>query len=116
MGFKTIEQQKEFLQRHLDTINTVVTAYIGARVNLRIVEKTTIRETHLKLEDNNNFAKCCGIMSRAWKEVHIDTFNVFWTEDGCQLVMHFSYEHICGGHNGAEFCRINVEDDFVTIK
>ena len=116
MKFETIEEKKEFLQRNLDKINTVVTAYIGARVNLQIVEKKTYRETYLKLEDNHNFAKCCGIMSRAWKEVIIDTFNVWWTPEGCQLVMHFSYEHIEGGHNGAKFCRINVEDDFVTIK
>ena len=115
MELKTIEEKKEFLQRNLDKINTVVTAYIGARVNLKIVVKETYRETYLKLEDHHNFAKCCGIMSRAWKEVIIDTFNIWWHEEGCQLIMHFSYEHIDGGHNGAEFCRINVEDDFVTI-
>ena len=116
MNLANIDEQREFLKKHLNTINTVVTAYVGARVNLNIVEKTHYGKTYFILEDNHNFAQCCGIMSRAWKEVHIDTFNVFWTEDGCQLVMHFSYEHICGGHNGAEFCRINVEDDFVTIK
>lgn len=116
MNLKTIEEKKEFLQRNLDKINTVVGAYIGARVNLKIIEKISWRETYLKLEDDHNFAHCCGIMSRAWKEVIIDTFNIWWNEEGCQLVMHFSYEHIDGGHNGAEFCRINVEDDFVTIK
>ena len=116
MELQTIEQKKEFLQKHLDKINTIVTAYIGARVNLKIVEKTTIRETYLKLEDNHNFARCCGIMSRAWKEVIVDTFGIWWNEDGCVISMHFSYEHIDGGHNGAEFCRISVEDDFVTLK
>lgn len=116
MELKTIEEKKEFLRRNLDKINTVVTAYIGARVNLKIVEKKTVRETYLKLEDNHNFAQCCGIMSRAWKEVRIDTFGIWWVPDGCELDMHFSYEHIKGGHNGAEFCVIRVEDDFVTIK
>ena len=116
MKFKTIEQQKEFLRRNLDKINTVVTAYIGARVDLKIVENTNIRETYLKLEDNNNFAQCCGIMSRTWKEVVIDTFGIWWNEEGCVMDMHFSYEHIDGGHNGARFCVLNVEDDFVTIK
>lgn len=116
MELKTIEEKKEFLQRNLDKINTVVTAYIGARVDLKIVERTTVREAYLKLEDNHNFVHCCGIMSRAWKEVRIETFNIWWIGDRCELDMHFSYEHIDGGHNGAEFCRINVEDDFVTIK
>ena len=116
MELKTIEQKKEFLQRNLGKINTVVTAYIGARVNLQIFERKTMRETYLTLEDNHNFAHCCGIMSRAWEEVTVGTFNVWWGEDGCELLMCFSYEHINGGHNSAEFCRINVEDDFVTIK
>lgn len=116
MEIKTLEQQKEFLGKNLDKINTVVSAYIGARVNLKVIEKTTIRETYLKLEDNHNFAKCCGIMSRAWKEVIIDTFGIWWTEYGCEMSMHFSYEHINGGHNGAEFCVLIVEEDFVTIK
>lgn len=116
MSLNSIEEKKEFLQRNLDKINTVVGAYIGARVDLKVIEKQTWRETYLILEDNHNFADLCGIMNRAWKEVTIDTFNIWWYEEGCQLIMHFSYEHIDGGHNGAEFCRINVEDDFVTIK
>ena len=116
MKLNTIEEKKEFLQRNLDKINTVVGAYIGARVNLKVVEKMSWRETYLKLEDNNNFAHLCGVMSRAWKEVILDTFNIWWNEDGCELVMHFSYEHIDGGHNGCEFARIEVMDDFVVIK
>ena len=115
-SFNTIEEKKEFLRRHLDKINTVVTAYIGARVDLRIVEKTNIRETYLSLEDNSNFAECCGIMRRAWREVNIKTFNIWWDEDGCQLDMYFSYEHINFVHNGANFCTISVVEDFVTIK
>ena len=116
MELKTIEEKKEFLQRNLVKINTVVTAYIGARVNLKIVERKTMLETYLRLDDDHNFVRCCGIMSRAFSEVTVYTFNIFWNEDGCELVMCFSYEHIDGGHNVAEFCRINVEDDFVTIK
>jgi hypothetical protein len=116
MELKTIEEKKELLQRNLDKINTVVGAYIGARVNLKIVERKTPWEVYVGLEDNNNFASLCGVMSRAWKEVRIETFNIWWIGDRVELVMQFSYEHIDGGHNGAEFCRINVEDDFVTIK
>ena len=116
MSFKTIEDKKEFLQRNLDKINTVVTAILGVRVNLKVVEKQTYRETYLKLEDTHNFAKCCGIMKLAWAEVYIETFNIWWTEDSAELDMHFSYEHIDGGHNGAYFGRIIVMDDFITIK
>lgn len=115
MHLKSIDEQREFLKKHLDTINTVVTAYIGERVRLQIEEHTHYGRTYFVLRDNHNFAHCCGIMSKAWKEVYIDTFHVFWVPEGCQLVLHFSYEHINGGHNGAEFCRINVEDDFITI-
>ena len=116
MELKTIEGKREFLKRNLDKINIVVTAMIGARTHLKVVEKTVRNETYFILEDNHNFAHLCGVMSRAWKEVHIDTFNIWWDEEGCELVMHFSYEHIYGGHNGAEFGRIIVMDDFVTIK
>ena len=116
MDLKNIDEQRKFLKRNLDTINKVVTAYIGARVNLKITEKTHYRTVYFDLVDNNNFADYCGIMRRAWKEVHINTFHLWWNEDGCDLVMHFRYEHINGGHNGAEFCRICVMDDFVTIK
>ena len=116
MELKTIEQKKEFLQRNLDKINTVVTALIGARTDLKVVEKTVRDETYFKLEDNYNYARHCGVMRRAWREVNIETFNIWWNEDGCELVLHFSYEHIDGGHNGAEFGRLDVMDGFVTIK
>lgn len=116
MKFNTIEEKKEFLARNLDKINTVVTALIGVRTHLQIVEKVTMRDTYLKLEDNNNFARYCGVMRHAWAEVNIDTFNIWWDEEGCELIMHFRYQHINGGSNGAEFARIRVEDDFVTIK
>ena len=116
MDLKNIDEQREFLKRNLDTINKVITAYIGARVDLKITEKTHYGTVYFDLVDNHNFANCCGIMSRAWKEVRVNTFHILWNEEGCELVMNFSYEHITGGHNGAEFCRLQVLDDFVTIK
>lgn len=116
MELKTIEGKREFLQRNLDKINMVVTAMIGVNVRFQIIEKKTPWETYLKLEDNRNFAKHCGIMSRAWAEVRVETFNIWWTEDSAELDLHFSYEHIDGGHNGAGFGRLIVMDDFVIIK
>jgi hypothetical protein len=116
MDLKKIDDRREFLKRNLDTINTVVTAMIGVRTDLKVVEKTMRGETYFKLEDNKNYARFCGVMRHAWREVNIETFNIWWNEDGCELVLHFSYEHINGGHNGAEFGRIDVMEDFVTIK
>lgn len=116
MDLKNIDDRREFLQRNLEAINIVVTAMIGVRTDLRIVEKTIRGETYFDLEDNKNYARFCGVMSRAWKEVHINTFHIWWNEDGCELVLHFSYEHMNGGHNGAEFGRLDVMDGFVTIK
>ena len=116
MSLKNIDEQRDFLKRNLGKINVVVSAYIQARVNLKVEERKTYRgETYFKLIDDNNFRDCCGIMSKAWKEVIIDTFSIWWEEDAAVLSMHFSYEHIDGGHNGAEFCRLRVYDDFVTI-
>lgn len=117
MNFKNIDEQREFLQRNLDKINTVVGAYIGIRVNLEVEERKTYRnEIYFKLIDDSNFRDYCGIMSKAWKEVIIDTFDIWWEKDAAVLSMHFSYEHINGGHNGAEFCRLRVYDDFVMIE
>lgn len=116
MDFKNVNDQREFLKRNLSKINIVTSAYLGARVNLKLNERKTYRnETYFKLIDNSNFRDCCGVMSKAWKEVIIDTFDIWWEEDAAILSMHFSYEHINGGHNGAEFCRLRVYDDFVTI-
>ena len=114
MNLKNIDEQREFLQRNLEKINIAVSDYLEIKVNLKIEEKKTYRnETYFKLVDNNNFCNYCGIMSRAWKEVIIDTFNVWWYPEGAVLDMHFSYEHIDGGHNGARFCKVNVYDDYV---
>ena len=116
MELKTIEDKREFLHRNLDKINMVVTAMIGANVRFEIIERQTPWETYVKLEDNHNFASLCGVMKRAWKNVRIETFNIWWTGDRAELVMQFRYEHIDGGHNGAEFGRLIVMDDLVVIK
>lgn len=117
MNLKNIDEQREFLQRNLTRINKAVSDYLEVEVNLQIQEKKTYRnETYFKLIDDNNFCNDCGIMSRAWKKVIIDTFNIWWTAEGAILDMHFRYEHIDGGHNGAHFCKVNVYDDYVGIE
>lgn len=111
-----VDEQREFLNNNLERINTVVSAIVGKNVELKIQEKTSHRgETYFKLVDDRNFRDYCGIMARAWKTVIIDTFNMWWTEDGVTLPMHFSYEHIDGGSNGAEFCRLVVENNLIKI-
>ena len=116
MDLNKTDDRREFLKRNLEQINIVVTAMIGVRTDLKVAEKTIRGETYFVLEDNKNYARFCGVMSRAWKEVNINTFNIWWKDDGCELVLHFSYEHTDGGHNGAEFGRLDVMDGFVTIK
>lgn len=117
MNLKDIKEQREFLQRNLEKINIAVSDYLEVKVNLKIEERTTYRkETYFKLIDNNDFRNDCGIMSRAWKKVIIDTFNIWWIPEGAVLDMHFRYEHIDGGSNGARFCKLDVYDEFISVE
>ena len=116
MSFRSIDEQKTFLEQHLTKINEVISEYLEVDVNLQIQERRTYRgERYLKLIDDKNFCNDCGIMSRAWKKVVIDTFNIWWEPDGAILDMHFSYEHIDGGSNGARFCNVEVFGTGITI-
>ena len=54
MDLKKIDDRREFLKRNLDTINTVVTAMIGVRTDLKVVEKTIRGETYFKLEPSED--------------------------------------------------------------
>ena len=55
-------------------------------------------------------------MAKAFKEVAIENFGMWWQENGVVMDLQFSYEHINGGTNGAKFCTINIEDDLIKIK
>ena len=112
-----VDEQREYLQRNLEQLNTVVSAVLGIKTHLRIEEETNYRkETYFNIIDNRNIRDCCGVMAKAFKEVTISNFGIWWSDEGVCFDLHFDYTHIGGGHNGAEFCRIDIVNDFVKIR
>ena len=112
-----IEDQKNLLQKHLQDINTVVSAKLGIKVNFKIEEKTNYgKQTIFSLIDNRNLKSQCGIMESAFKNVYIETFGVWWYKDGVCFELDFKYEHINGGSNGAQFCIIQIKNDLIKMQ
>lgn len=111
-----IDEQREYLQRNLEQLNGVVSAVLGIKTHLRIEEKTNYRkETYFEIIDDRNIRDCCGIMTKAFREVTIGNFGMWWSDEGVCMDLRFNYQHINSGSNGAEFCRISIIDDFVKI-
>ena len=108
-------EQKEYLERNLEQLNTVVSAILGYKTKLEIEEVTTKRGTYFKLVDRRNLKEKCGVMAKAFTNVYINSFNVNWNDKGVYISFDFLYEHINGGSNGAEFCEINIVDNLVYI-
>lgn len=109
-------EQREYLERNLERLNTIVSAVLGVKVELKIVEHTNYKkETHYSLEDNHNFRNKCGVMAKAFKEVTICSFGVWWKDQGVTIKLDFCYEYIDGGRNGANFCAVDIVDDFIKI-
>ena len=111
-----VDKQREYLERNLEQLNTVVSAVLGIRTHLRIVEEVNCyKETYFKVIDDRNIRNLCGVMAKAFKEVTISSFGMGWSDEGVGMSLHFNYDHIYGGSNGADFCRINIVNDFVKI-
>ena len=55
-------------------------------------------------------------ISKAFTEVTISNFGIWWSDEGVCMDLHFNYIHNSGGSNGAEFCRIDIVNDFVKIR
>lgn len=111
-----IDEQRNYLERNLEQLNTVVSAILGYRTHLEIVEKTNNRGTYFKVIDNRNIRDKCGVMAKAFTEVTIGSFSVGWGDEGVYMSFDFNYEHIDGGTNGAKFCEIEIVNDFVKIR
>ena len=112
-----VDDQRLYLARNLEQLNTVVSAVLGTKVELKAKEHTNYRkETYFTLEDNYNFRDNCGIMAKAFKEVTIGSFGVWWNDKGVVVRLDFNYEHINDGRNGATFCEVEIIDDFVKIR
>lgn len=108
-------EQREYLERNLKQLNTVVSAILGYKTELEIEEKISNGNTYFKIIDRRNIREECGVMAKAFREVYIGSFNVCWREEGVYISFDFYYEHINGGSNGATFCEVNIVEDFVSI-
>lgn len=110
-----IDCQKEYLERNMEQLNTVVSVVLGFRTKLRLKEVKNGNETYFDIVDDRDLKELCGIMKHAFKKVTIGTFGVWWNETGVIMQFNFSYEHINGGRNGAEFLTVGIENDFIKI-
>lgn len=111
-----VEEQREYLKNNLENINVVASAVLGTKVNLKIEEKTNWQKSiYFSLLDSTNRRVECGIMKSAFKNVYIENFGMWWNENGVIIDLHFKYELIDGGSNGASFCKIKVEDGLVSV-
>ena len=111
-----IAEQKEYLEKNLEQLNTVVSAILGYKTELKIIQDKNYRgEVYFKISDNRNIREQCGAMAKAFKKVIIKNFGMWWQDNGVVMDLQFNYEHIDGGTNGAKFCTIGIEDNLVKI-
>ena len=110
-----IAEQKEYLEKNLEQLNTVVSAILGYRTDLFIKEIKQGDKTYLNVVDERNIKEKCGIMAKAFIEVIIENFGMWWSEDGVCIELYFDYKYIGGGMNGARFCTLNIINNMVTI-
>ena len=121
MDFKRdYNAQKEFLEKNLNNISTVVGAILGIKVNFELKKYETSHGVFFELSDPRNIKQYCGIMEKAFNEVKIQSVNIFI--DGDELNKHmviyfdFVYEHIDIGHNGAHFCTVEINNDIISVR
>lgn len=110
-----IDDQQEYLERNMQQLNIVVGAILDIHTELKIKKKSNGRTNCLEVVDDRDYRKVCGIMKHAFKKVTIGDFGMRWKENGVIIELDFFYEHIDGGRNGAKFCTISIENDFVKI-
>ena len=111
-----IEEQEVYLVKNLEQLNTVVSAILGYKTELKIIQDENYRgKIHFRVADDRNIKEKCGAMAKAFKKVTISNFGMWWQENGVIMDLQFSYEHIDGGSNGAKFCTISIVDDLVKI-
>ena len=111
-----ISEQKEYLEKNLEQLNTVVSAILGYKTELKIIQDKNYRgEVYYKIIDDRNIKEKCGAMAKAFKKVTVENFGMWWQENGVVMDLQFSYEHNDGGTNGAKFCTIYIEDGLVKI-
>ena len=111
-----ISEQKEYLEKNLEQLNTVVSAILGYKTELKIIQDKNYRgEVYYKIIDDRNIKEKCGAMAKAFKKVTISNFGMWWQDNGVVMDLQFNYELNDGGTNGAKFCTIGIEDGLVKI-
>ena len=109
--------QREYLKHNLTQINTVVSAVLGVKTRLQIEEEKRYNDKiYFGIADRKDYRNQCGIMAKAFSVVNIETFNVWWKDNGVTMSIQFRYDHIDGGSNGAHFCYLDVINDFVSVR
>ena len=104
-----ITEQEVYLVKNLEQLNTVVSAILGYKTELKIKEINQENKTYFRVVDDRDIKEQCGIMAKSFKKVTIENFGMWWQENGVIMDLQFSYEHIDGGSNGAKFCTIILE-------
>ena len=111
-----ISEQKEYLEENVEQLNTVVSAILGYKTELKIIQDKNYRgEVYFKISDNRNIREQCGAMAKAFKKVIIENFGMWWQDNGVVMDLQFNYELNDGGTNGVKFCTIGIVDGLVTI-
>ena len=111
-----ISEQKEYLEKNLEQLNTVVSAILGYKTELKIIQDKNYRgEVYYKIIDDRNIKEKCGAMAKAFKKVTISNFGMWWQDNGVVMDLQFNYELNDGGTNGVKFCTIGIVDSLVKI-
>ena len=111
-----IAEQREYLEKNLEQLNTVVSAILGYKTELKIIQDKNYRgEVYYKIIDDRNIKDKCGAMAKAFKKVIIENFGMWWEENGVVMDLQFSYELNGGGTNSIKINKINIEDGLVKI-
>ena len=112
-----IEEQKAYLEKNLEQLNTVISAILGYKTELKIIQDKNYRgEVYYKIIDDRNVKEQCGAMAKAFKKVTISNFGMWWQDNGVVMDLQFNYELNDGGTNGVKFCTIIIEGGLVKIK
>ena len=110
-----IAEQKEYLEKNLEQLNTVVSAILGYKTNLFITDIKSGNTIYYRIIDDRNIKEKCGAMAKAFKKVTISNFGMWWQDNGVVMDLQFNYELNDGGTNGVKFCTIYIEDGLVKI-
>ena len=110
-----IAEQREYLEKNLEQLNTVVSAILGYKTDLFIKDIKSGNTIYYKIIDDRNIKEKCGAMAKAFKKVTISNFGMWWQDNGVVMDLQFNYELNDGGTNGVKFCTIGIKDGLVKI-